>query len=140
MAHAIRAYRRYHDCDLNTARKAVLALVTPKPPEPKRAAVDEPAGLDLAAEYEKRFKLVVPNVRTRRERAIARASTRSAFAGATIALIQETAKRMVSNALKAQGQRTVTMSDTTNGSPRSLLRAMRAARQAGILRWESVPF
>jgi excisionase family DNA binding protein len=62
LAHVTRAYRRYHDCGLNPARKAVLALVTPKPPEPKRAAVDEPAGLDLAAEYEKRFKLVVPNV------------------------------------------------------------------------------
>jgi excisionase family DNA binding protein len=32
LAHVTRAYRRYHDCGLNPARKAVLALVTPKQP------------------------------------------------------------------------------------------------------------
>jgi hypothetical protein len=79
LARTIRAYRGYHECDFKTAKTAVLTLLEP-PAEQQQIAIEQASGPeptspllpvdqqliavepDLGAEYEKRFKLIVPNV------------------------------------------------------------------------------
>ena len=56
LASTIRAYRRYHECDFNTARVAVLALIEePKAPETPTSE-PEPEGLSSAPAPEPDFR------------------------------------------------------------------------------------